>query len=109
MKAIKSLIKFFLMMWLIVSVVLSMMVTFESADSDAYWWALNHKRGFIVCEIEKSVVSDDGTYGLSEGRYYIAYNAPMKPYNTVYSLIVYNPCNNYEDDILLVCDAGGVR
>lgn len=109
MKAINSWIKFLLIIWVVMSCTISAMLTFEPKDSDAYWWATEHHKGTIALEIVKSKASNDRVYGYDTSNFYIAYNAPMKPNSTVYSLVIYNPCNNYSDGILAVIDAGGIR
>lgn len=109
MKALNSWFKLVVILWFVLSCTISAMLTFEPKDSEAYWYAATHHKGVVALEIIKSKASDGRVYGYDTSNFYIAYNAPMKPNSTVYSLVVYNPCNNYEDGILAVIDAGGIR
>lgn len=108
MKAINSWIKFILVMWLVYSCAISAMLTFEPKDSEAYYFAATHHKAVIAIEVCRSTVSEKGTYGFDDGCY-IAYNRTRKPGSRVTSVFLYNPMNDYEDDIVLAYDSGMIR
>lgn len=109
MKVLNSWFRFFVLIWCIFSVSVSLMLTFESKDSSAYYWASTHHRGIIAIEFERSIASEKGIYGFDSDGYYIAYNKPRNPGGTVYSVFIYSPFTNYDDDIILTYDSGMIR
>lgn len=109
MKAVNSWIKFIVLIWCIWSITISIMLTFQPKDSESYYWASTHHRGILAIEVEKSIASEKGNYGFNSDGYYIAYNKYRNPGSTVYSVFVYNPFTDYNDDIILAYDSGMIR
>lgn len=109
MKAINSWIKFIVILWVVLSCTISAMLTFEPKDSEAYYFATTNHKGLVCVEVCRSTASEKGVYGFTDDGYYIAYNRTRKPGSRVTSVFLYNPMNNYEDDIILAYDSGMLR
>lgn len=65
-------------------------------------------KNIIYVEVCKSV-SKGNKHGLQDGKYYIAYNKNVVKGKRVTSYCVWNPCNNYCDDVTTVVDNGKIR
>ena len=75
------------------------------SDLDKFNKLASHRKGKILVEIVEGTVLDNKGNGESNTGYYIGYNKKhFKKGNKVQSVFVYNPENNYCDDIIFRCD-----
>lgn len=71
---------------------------------------ITHRKGKNYIVVEKFVsYSCGGRYGYSKDGYYITYNKKVKKNKRVISYCIYNPYNNYFDDVTYVVDNRKVR
>ena len=59
-----------------------------------------HRKGKRYVYVIKFRSRSYGTYGLTKTGSYIRYNKYTKPGKWIYTYYIYNPCTNYEDDII---------
>lgn len=91
------------LIWLVGSVTLSAVI---SIDPDRGYNLLEHRAPFLMVEIATGQVigfDDDAgqLYGIANGAYVgYGYIPSAKPGDTITSFFVYNPLNNYFDDIV---------
>ena len=75
------------------------------ADLDKLNKLASHRKGKILVEIVEGTVLDNKGNGKDTAGYYIGYDkSRFKKGNKVQSVFVYNPENNYCDDIIFRCD-----
>ena len=75
--------------------------TKDKEDSDELFEMLQHRKGKVVVEVLTGTVDDNKGNGTDEGGYYIAYDKKrFKKGDKVRTVLIYNPENNYTDDIL---------
>ena len=66
---------------------------------------ISHRKGKILINVVKGIVLDNKGNGKDTAGYYIGYNPKKyKKGDTVQSVFVFNPANNYEDDVLYRVD-----
>lgn len=70
---------------------------------------LLHRKNCGKIYVEKVVSWSEGHYGYDKDGYYIYYNKYVKKGKRVVSYLVYNPKNNYCDDVIAVVDNGKIR
>ena len=79
---------------------LNIQVIMPNTPSDEAWKIIENRNGSLVIEVvEGTVLDSNGNGGRSD--YYIKYDTEQfSKGDEVISLFVYNPANNYADDIL---------
>lgn len=65
-------------------------------------------KNIIYVEVCKSVANGN-RHGVQDGKYYIAYNKNVRKDKHVTSYCIWNPCNNYCDDVEAVVDNEKIR
>ena len=66
---------------------------------------VSHRKGKILVEIVEGTVLDNKGNGKDSMGYYVGYNkSQFKKGDRVQSIFVYNPENNYIDDVVFRCD-----
>ena len=77
------------------------------------WTIIENRKSKKVIYVEKVISISDGNkhgwYDTPDGKYIIGYNKKVKAGRKVTSYIIWNPKNNYEDDVLYVVDNGTFR
>ena len=75
--------------------------TKSKEDSDELFEMLQHRKGKVVVEVLIGTVDDNKGNGTDAGGYYIAYDKKrFHKGDKVQTVLIYNPENNYTDDIL---------
>ena len=75
--------------------------TKDKEDSDELFEMLQHRKGKVVVEVLTGTVDDNKGNGTDAGGYYIAYDKKrFHKGDKVQTVLIYNPENNYTDDIL---------
>lgn len=75
--------------------------TKDKEDSDELFEMLQHRKGKVVIEVLTGTVDDNKGNGTDAGGYYIAYDKKrFHKGDKVQTVLVYNPENNYTDDIM---------
>ena len=75
--------------------------TKDKEDSDELFEMLQYRKGKVVVEVLTGTVDDNKGNGTAAGGYYIAYDKKrFKKGDKVRTVLIYNPENNYTDDIL---------
>lgn len=70
-------------------------------DYEKLWQDLGHRNGKIIIEISNGIVTDNKGNGKDDLGYYRGYDKKkFHKGDKVQSVFVYNPDNNYEDDII---------
>ena len=75
--------------------------------SDASIYQIEHRKGTVLVEVFTSTSAGD--HGYTADGYYIAYNKEVPKGKKVTSYVIYNPDNNYTDDVVAVIDNGEIR
>lgn len=78
-------------------------IKYTTNDRVAY--KKSKKKVYVLVEYSKS----KGYYGYTKNGNYIRYNKKVKKDKTIKSYFVFNPKNNYCDDIVAVIDNGRIR
>ena len=75
--------------------------TKDKEDSDELFEMLQHRKCKVVVEVLTGTVDDNKGNGTDAGGYYIAYDKKrFHKGDKVQTVLIYNPENNYTDDIL---------
>ena len=70
---------------------------------------LLHRKNCGKIYVERVISWSEGHYGYDKDGYYIWYNKKVKKGKKVISYLVYNPTNNYCDDVIAVIDNEKIR
>ena len=70
---------------------------------------LLHRKNCGKIYVERVISWSKGHYGYDKDGYYIWYNKKVKKGKKVISYLVYNPTNNYCDDVIAVIDNEKIR
>lgn len=73
-------------------------------ESDKCYEALQHRKGKIVIEVITGTVTDENGDGQIDYQGYIKYHGDLSVGTRVETVMVYNPDNNYIDDIMYRAD-----
>ena len=79
-------------------------------DTKKEWKRITHRKGKNIVYIEKCISKSKGKYGRTiKGKHYIRYNKKVNKGKKVTSYLIWNPYNNYSDDVVAVVDNKMVR
>ena len=89
---IKQILKIIILVWLIISVTMSVLAT-TNRDFCIEGGGIEHRKGFLVIEIDDVVLDRDG-----QGHDQFGY--PITADEDCIAVMIYNPFTNYHDDII---------
>ena len=73
-------------------------------ESDKCYEALQHRKGKIIIEVVTGTVTGENGDGQIDYQGYIKYHGGLAVETRVESVMIYNPDNNYIDDIMYKAD-----
>lgn len=73
-------------------------------ESDKCYEALQHRKGKIVVEVVTGTVIGENGHGQIDYQGYIKYHGDLAVGTRIESVMIYNPDNNYIDDIIYRAD-----
>ena len=73
-------------------------------ESDKCYEALEHRDGKIIIEVVTGTVTNENGDGEIDYQGYIKYNSDLPAGTRVETMMVYNPANNYVDDVMYRAD-----
>ena len=73
-------------------------------ESDKCYEALQHRKGKIVVEVVTGTVIGENGHGQIDYQGYIKYHGDLAVGTRIVSVMIYNPDNNYIDDIIYRAD-----
>lgn len=76
-------------------------------ESDKCYEALQHREGKIIIEVVTGTVTGENGDGQIDYQGYIKYHGGLAVETRVESVMIYNPDNNYIDDIMYRADTTG--
>lgn len=73
-------------------------------ESDKCYEALQHRKGKIIIEVVTGTVTGENGDGQIDYQGYIKYHGGLAVGTRIESVLIYNPDNNYIDDIMYRAD-----
>ena len=73
-------------------------------ESDKCYEALQHRKGKIIIEVVTGTVTNENGDGQIDYQGYIKYHGDLAVGTRIESIMIYNPNNNYIDDIMYRAD-----
>lgn len=73
-------------------------------ESDKCYEALQHRKGKIIIEVVTGTVTGENGDGQIDYQGYIKYHGCLAVGTRIESVLIYNPDNNYIDDIIYRAD-----